>query len=105
MARGISPGWWPAIPFWPTAQGRPNPFRGALTISFSLERAGPTRLAVYDIQGRLVRRLIDRFLPAGSQSVLWDGREENGASAHSGVYFYRLETAGRRQVEKILLLQ
>jgi hypothetical protein len=58
---------------------RPNPQGTAPTvITFTLASPGPARLEIYDVGGRLVRRLIDGVRPAGQQSVLWDGRDDRG---------------------------
>jgi hypothetical protein len=81
---------------------QPNPSRSTAAIGFSLERAGDARLAVYDVGGRLVRRLVDGARAAGSHSVAWDGRDETGNPVASGIYLVRLEGNGRSQVRKIV---
>jgi len=72
------------------AQNFPNPFNPSTTIRFTLPEAGHVTLAVYDINGRLVRILMGRSLAAGPHSVVWDGRDSNGREVASGVYIYRL---------------
>lgn len=84
------------------ARNQPNPFAGSTFIHFSIAQPGTSRLAIYDIQGRLVRRLLDSPLSAGSHAIAWDGRAADGAVAPSGIYFYRLETPGHLQIRKIL---
>ena len=83
----------------------PNPFRGGTTINFSLPREGQARLAVYNVAGQLVRTLHDGVLPAGSQSVSWDGRNQAGRSVPGGVYFYRLSTGDRTLTHKTVLVR
>lgn len=85
---------------------RPNPFRGATTIAFSVPAAGRVRLAIYDVGGRMVRRLVegDR-LAAGVHERAWDGLDEGGRLAAPGVYYYRLETAELGATRKMLLLR
>ena len=65
----------------------PNPFNPRTTIPYALAEAGPVRLAVYDLLGREVARLVDRVQPAARHEVSF-------AAGHlpSGVYIYRLET-------------
>lgn len=80
-------------------QNRPNPFSPYTRISFAVpgqtgKTLVPTSLCIYDLQGRLVRTVIDDTRPAGRYSVSWDGRDSGGRNVTSGVYFYRLE-AGR----------
>jgi hypothetical protein len=79
--------------------------RGDVAIRFSLDRAAPARLDLFDVSGRLVRRLLDGPRPAGWQTVLWDGRARSGAAAPSGIYFCRLECGRRSLVRKIVLIE
>jgi hypothetical protein len=81
----------------------PNPFNPRTCFSFALAKAGPARLVVYDIRGRLVRSLVNASLPAGEQSVEWDGTTDQGNAAPSGIYFARLETAAGTQTVKVTL--
>jgi hypothetical protein len=88
------------------AAPRPNPFRGACEIAFELPvDAAPCELSVYDLAGRLVRRM---GLDAGADvhgTATWDGRDETGAPVDSGVYFFSLEVSGDRDVQKVVLLR
>ena len=80
-------------------QNYPNPFNPSTTIPFSLSRAQTVSLTVYDVQGRVVAKLIDREpRSAGAHVVNW-----HAGSLPSGVYFYRLEAGGFRQSRKMLL--
>ncbi len=87
----------------------PNPFNPATTIRFLVpgERGGsrPVRLTIYDVEGRLVRRLVDGPFGTGEQAVSWDGRTGNGGRAASGAYFMRLEVGGEILTGKLTLLQ
>lgn len=69
----------------------PNPFSGSTMIPLALKEAGPARLSVFDVNGRLVKTLLDGFQPAGGQTVEWDGRDAQGARVSSGFYVIRLE--------------
>ena len=68
----------------------PNPFNPSTRLRFALERAGTVALAVYDARGRLVRDLGAQAWPAGEHAVTWNGRDEAGRAAASGVYYVRL---------------
>jgi len=74
----------------------PNPFNPQTTLRFELTRSGPVQADVYDLQGQLVRRILQADLPRGRHDVIWDGRDERGAAAPSGVYFGRVEEANDR---------
>ena len=78
----------------------PNPFNPATTLRWSLPRPAEVRLALYDLQGRLTRLLWEGVQPAGEHSL----RLEAGDLA-SGVYLLRLESAGRAQTRRLLLLK
>jgi hypothetical protein len=73
----------------------PNPFNPTTTIRFDLPAAGPVRLSVYDVAGRLVRVLVEGEIPAGSHEAVWDGRDASGRSAPSGGYLARLVAGGK----------
>jgi hypothetical protein len=71
----------------------PNPAHGAATLRFGLPRQARVELALYDQQGRCVRSLVTGALPAGEQTLTWDGCDESGRALPAGLYFVRLETA------------
>ena len=72
----------------------PNPFNANATIAFDVPRTVPVRLVVYDVLGRRVRALHSgETLAAGQYRTVWNGRDDEGRPAASGVYLYRL-TAG-----------
>ncbi len=68
--------------------------RGATggTVRFGVPVAGAVRVAIYDGQGRLTAMPLHRDLPAGAAEARWDGRDERGRLAPSGVYFARVDT-------------
>ena len=73
---------------------RPNPTTRSATIAFTLPKAGSARLEIYDAQGRRVRTLMDQAYALGPQTLVWDGRAENGTRVFAGVYHVRLEAGG-----------
>ena len=85
---------------------RPNPFRTMAEVEFTLSVAGPVDLRVYDVLGREVRALAhgERFA-AGPQRLRWDGRRADGGQAGAGVYFVRLELAGRQWTRAIVRIR
>lgn len=87
------------------AQNHPNPFNPKTSIRFGLPESGQVTLTVFDVNGRAVKTLADGALPAGTHRFEWDGTDAAGASLASGVYFYRLDTAGERIRKKMLLLK
>ena len=86
-------------------QNYPNPFNPSTTIQFDLPRRSEVRLSIYNINGQLVRTLIDRKFDAGSYSVLWDGRDERGRQATSGLFVTRMKAGEFVQHSKMLLIK
>ena len=83
----------------------PNPFNPLTKVGFALDQAGPVSLDVYDMQGRLVRRLIAGELAAGPHSVVWDGLDGDGRKVGSGVYLARLTAGGSTAEHKMVMLK
>jgi hypothetical protein len=83
----------------------PNPFQRTTTIRFVLPEAGDVRLEVYDLSGRLVRRLLGQPQPAGNRTVAWDGVDDAGRRVSAGVYVLRFETVGHRQYRRMVFLK
>jgi hypothetical protein len=83
---------------------RPNPFRRATEILFSLPDAASTRLSIHDVNGRLVRSFAPPRGP-GEHRIVWDGCTDHGRGVASGVYFVRLEIEGRSSSAKLLRLR
>jgi flagellar hook assembly protein FlgD len=82
----------------------PNPTSGRATFEFTLADAGRARLELYDVRGRLVRRLVDGPLPAGVHAAAWDGTNVAGVRVSPGIYFYRLSAASGTRVERLVRL-
>lgn len=72
----------------------PNPFNPRVEFAFFLPEAGPVDLAVYDVRGRLVRRLMTGTMAAGPCNVSWDGRDAAGRPGEAGVYCGLVRAAG-----------
>jgi len=86
-------------------QNYPNPFNPQTTISYFLPQSSPVRLEVFNLLGQPVRILVDGEQSAGSHSVSWDGTDNQGNPLTSGIYFYRLQSRGHAEVNKMLLLK
>jgi flagellar hook assembly protein FlgD len=74
------------------AQNAPNPFNPETSITYDLPVSGRVKLVVYDVNGQVVRRLVNTDQPAGRYTVRWDGKDEARRSVASGIYFYRIES-------------
>jgi len=83
----------------------PNPFNPSVTIEFDLDRRSDVEVSIYDVRGRLVRRLMRDARGAGTHRVEWHGRDERGSCVATGVYFVRFRTPAHNDVRKIVLLK
>lgn len=83
--------------------GSPNPFRSSVALRFALPADGPVRLRIYDTAGRLVRQM-ERTFAAGEREFAWDGADEAGNPAPSGVLFYEVTAAGVKQTSRLVRL-
>ncbi|MFN0151464.1 MAG: FlgD immunoglobulin-like domain containing protein [bacterium] len=92
-----------AAPAFALFGGEPNPTSRGATIRFSMPARGAARIAVYGLDGALVRTLVDGVVDRGAGSVAWDGRDVSGRSVASGVYLYRLETAHGNLSRKLVI--
>jgi PA domain/FlgD Ig-like domain len=86
------------------ARSAPNPFTPSTVISLELPAGGATRVEVYDIQGRMVKRLVNGWLPAGHHAVTWDGTDTSGRRTGAGVYFTRIVANGVRAGQRLVKL-
>ncbi|PKN80791.1 MAG: Gingipain R [Candidatus Cloacimonetes bacterium HGW-Cloacimonetes-1] len=83
----------------------PNPFNPETAIRFAVKDSGPVRLSVFNIKGQLVKTLVNNSMSAGNHSVVWNGKDNSGASVSSGVYLYRMEAKGFTQTRKMMLMK
>jgi len=86
------------------SQNYPNPFNPSTTISYTIEKAGPVSLKIFNLLGSEVATLVDGRQEAGSYDV--QVRTGEGAlSLASGMYFYRLETGSVLSIRKMILMK
>jgi photosystem II stability/assembly factor-like uncharacterized protein len=80
----------------------PNPSRGAVTLALELGQATSADVAVYDAAGRLVRTLLAGPVAGSRMTLSWDGRDQRGGAARSGVYFVRARAGGGTSVQRLV---
>ncbi len=83
----------------------PNPFNPETIVRFTLKNEASIQLKIYNIRGRVIRVLHDCLMQEGKHEIMWDGRDDNGNHVGSGVYFYRLITAGYDRTKKMLIVK
>ncbi len=83
----------------------PNPLIDRTLVKFDLPETRRVRMTVYDAAGRHVRTLAEGLLPPGQHRVAWDGRDDEGRAAATGIYFVRLDAETMRAREKIVVIR
>jgi hypothetical protein len=86
-------------------QNYPNPFNPATVISFAVAKDDYTVLKIYDLNGRLIKTLLNEFKTAGCYVLQWNGKNEKDVTVPSGMYWYRLLSGGFNEVKRMLLLK
>jgi len=86
-------------------QNSPNPFGSLTRLVFEAPSPGRAVLTVYSASGRAVRTIALDCDRAGTHEAVWDGRDERGSPVGSGVYFCRLEMAGRLETGRMVLIR
>ncbi|MFO7446679.1 MAG: GDSL-type esterase/lipase family protein [Ignavibacteriaceae bacterium] len=88
------------------SQNYPNPFNPETLIEFSIPISEVVTIEIYNAAGKLIRTIGNYTFPAGNHQVKWDGKNPDGISSASGVYFYRLVAADKViQNKKMILLR
>ena len=92
-------------------QNYPNPFNPSTTIKFVLPASQngntslPTTLKIYNLLGQVVRTLVDEPLASGTHEIVWDGKDEQGNSISSGIYFYKLRSGDFTDTKKMVMMK
>jgi hypothetical protein len=102
---GVAEDDWSSVEAAVLHQNSPNPFTPATTIRFTTPDPAHVVVAVYNVQGRLIRTLINDYVGAGEHAVVWDGKDEMGGDVAAGVYLYRLRYGDREESRKMLLVR
>ena len=83
----------------------PNPANPTCRIDFSVLQDGPATIDIYNITGKLVRRLLADDIQADHHSVIWDGADDMGRLLPSGTYLIRIRSGGVSDTKEALLVR
>lgn len=83
----------------------PNPFNPQTLISFEMPAAGNARLEIFAMDGKKVTTLVEGEMGAGRHEKVWNGRNDNGTTVPSGIYFYRFSTGDFSESKRMVLLK
>ena len=86
-------------------QNYPNPFNPSTSIRYALPAISSVKLTVHNVNGQVVRVLVDRTMEAGAHEVVWDGTNMYGDKVATGIYFYQISAGSFKELRKMLLVQ
>jgi hypothetical protein len=86
-------------------QNYPNPFNSCSEIKFELPQAVYIDLSIYNIQGQLVKTLVNEEKSKGSHSVIWDGTDEHDNAVTSGIYIYKMRAESFEMARRMLVIK
>ncbi len=86
-------------------QNYPNPFNPSTTIRYAVPTVSQVRLDIVNIQGEIVKTLVNGRQAANSYNVVWDGTDSNGNEVTSGLYFYKLQAGHFTQVRRMIFMK
>jgi hypothetical protein len=81
-------------------QNFPNPFNPSTRIKFNIPYGTEVKLFIYDINGKLISKLLNKYLAQGVHEI-----EINCSGLSNGIYFYQLQTGKYSQSRKMLLIK
>ena len=88
------------------SQNYPNPFNAQTTITYMLPASSEVSLYIFDITGRVVRKLVEtQCQEAGAHKLVWDGTDSSGKSVSTAIYFYELQVQNRKFVKSMILIK
>ena len=84
----------------------PNPFNPITTISFSVAQTFSfVSVEIFNIKGQRVKQLVNEIIPSGRHVAVWNGKDDSGKQAASGIYFYQMKSGDYKKSRKMLLLK
>jgi flagellar hook assembly protein FlgD len=84
-------------------QNTPNPFGGSTVVVFDVSKICDVKINVYDVNGRLVKNLVDEALTAARYNIGWDGSDARGHQVTSGVYFLKMEAGSWTETKRMVV--
>ncbi|MDP8269180.1 MAG: right-handed parallel beta-helix repeat-containing protein [Candidatus Tenebribacter davisii] len=85
----------------------PNPFNPTANIALSINENDllkPVSVKIFNIKGQLVRTIVNNEIMQNT-TVVWNGKDNNGNSTSSGMYFVKMKTASSEVSKKMLLMK
>ena len=87
------------------SQNYPNPFNPSTSFYIDMPKAGNLSVKVFDVNGRVVKELINTYVNSGRVQARWSGKNEFDMMSPTGIYFMRVETSTNYHVQKLALVK
>ena len=84
-------------------QNYPNPFTQNTNISFRLNKPALVTLTIYNVQGQIIKTLVNENLASGDYCYTWSGVNDNEQPVNSGIYFYQINVGERYKLTRKLI--
>ena len=86
-------------------QNYPNPFNPITSLGYDLPDNGFVNITIYDLNGRVIRTLVNSYKTAGYHLIEWNATNGKNEPVSQGIYVYTIQTGGIRQSKKMVLLK
>lgn len=86
-------------------QNYPNPFNPSTTIEYFIPKSGKVEIMVFDMNGRLIKKLLNQIQNQGRHKINWNGTNNNGAKVSSGFYVYIIKYETKVLSKKMILIK
>lgn len=83
----------------------PNPFNPATALSFYVSSKGMVSVDIFDVQGSLVRRIVNKAMTPGNHKAVWNGRDDRNRPVAAGLYLCKIMTINKTEKIKLLLIK
>jgi hypothetical protein len=83
----------------------PNPFNNITNIHFTTNKSKKINIGIYDLHGRLIKQICDKYLESGKHNFVWDGKNESNLRLPDGIYYYRISDQDYFASGKIVLMK
>ena len=86
-------------------QNYPNPFNPSTTLMYEIPKRGKVEVNIFDMNGKLIKNMIEREQAAGSHQIVWKGLNQSGQKVASGFYIYTVKFDNTLSSKKMLLIK
>jgi hypothetical protein len=83
----------------------PNPFNPVTSITYQIPFDADVNITIYDMNGRVIKTLLDGKQSAGHKSILWNAKDNKNELVSAGIYLYTIKAGNYRKTRKMVLIK